>query len=392
MRSLFLVWRYMAAHRGKSAILVVCIALTAYLPLTVHALLREFERDWTRRAASTPLVAGAKGSRFDLALHALYFRAQPPGTILERDIDDLRAQGLGTVIPLHSRYTAQKTPVVGTTLDYFGFRGLDIADGDGLAMLGDCVVGARAARDLEIGPGDRILTDPENVFDVSGTQPLHLRVVGVLAESGTADDSAIFVDIKTAWVVAGIGHGHMDLRSEEADDAVLRREENRIVANAALENHIEIGAENVASFHFHGERGDMPVTAAIVVPPDGKAAAILRGRYQSRESVVQVLVPREVVGEMLALLLRARAILDANVLLVAGSTVLFLILVIALSLRLRKAELEIMFHLGCARLTVARLVALELLFVLMGGLAVASVLVAATVRLAPILLGGSVVP
>ncbi len=386
MRSLFLAWRYMAAHRGKTAILVACIALTAYLPLTVHLLLQEFEQDWTQRASATPLVAGAKGSRFDLTLHALYFQTQPPETILMGDVENLRSQRLGTVIPLNARYSTQNIPVVGTTLAYFDFRNLSVREGESLALLGDCVVGYIASRELGLTPGDGILTDPENVFDVAGTQPLRLRVAGILDESGTADDNAVFVDIKTAWVIAGIGHGHADMKTEASDDVVLNRENNRIVANAALENHIEITPENVTSFHFHGEREEMPVTAAIVVPPDDKSAVLLRGRYQSRDSPLQLLVPGDVVDEMLRLLLRARAVLDANVILVAGSTILFLILVIALSLKLRGSELEIMFHLGCARLTAARLVTLELAAVLITGLLLALALGAATVQLAPLLL------
>ena len=36
-------------------------------------------------------------------------------------------------------------------------------------------------------------------------------VVGVLPPTNTPDDDGIFVDIKTAWVIQGIGHGHEDV-------------------------------------------------------------------------------------------------------------------------------------------------------------------------------------
>ena len=38
-----------------------------------------------------------------------------------------------------------------------------------------------------------------------------MQVVGVLEPSYTADDGAIFVDLKTAWVIQGLVHGHQDM-------------------------------------------------------------------------------------------------------------------------------------------------------------------------------------
>ena len=68
MRTLLLAWRYVAYHKVKTAILIACITLTTYLPVVVHGLISRLERELTARAASTPLVIGAKGSRFDLTL------------------------------------------------------------------------------------------------------------------------------------------------------------------------------------------------------------------------------------------------------------------------------------------------------------------------------------
>ena len=56
-----------------------------------------------------------------------------------------------------------------------------------------------------------MLSSPAGAFDVAGTFPLKMKVVGVLAPTGTADDEAVFVDLKTAWVIAGLAHGHTDV-------------------------------------------------------------------------------------------------------------------------------------------------------------------------------------
>jgi hypothetical protein len=76
-----------------------------------------------------------------------------------------------------------------------------------IAVLGEAVVGARVAGRLDLGPGDTVVSSPENLFDLDGVYPLQLQIVGVLTPTGTPDDEAVFVDIKTTWVIAGIEDG-----------------------------------------------------------------------------------------------------------------------------------------------------------------------------------------
>ena len=57
------------------------------------------------------------------------------------------------------------------------------------------VVGARAARELGVGPGDGLVSSPESVFDLAGVYPLRMRVVGVLAPAHGPDDLAIFAQM-----------------------------------------------------------------------------------------------------------------------------------------------------------------------------------------------------
>ena len=112
-----LAWRYVLYHRFKSCLMVFCIVLTLLMPIALSILLSSFNRQIVARAESTPLIVGAKGSRVDLTMHALYFKTKAPGTLPygERKTTNDR----GTAIPIHVRVTARKVPVVGTSLDYF---------------------------------------------------------------------------------------------------------------------------------------------------------------------------------------------------------------------------------------------------------------------------------
>lgn len=357
---IFLVGRYLRFHRAKTAILVACVTATVCLPLTVRRLVTHFQAGLLARARATPLVLGARGSRFDLVLHALYFKATPPGTVGMEVVRRIRETGYAVPIPLHARYTARGFPLVGTTLEYFDFRSLKLAQGQGLTRLGDCVAGAGVARALALKPGDRLMSDPENVFDIAGSYPVNLRVAGILAPAGTPDDGAVFADVKTAWLVQGLAHGHQDVARAANDDLILSRSAENVVANAALPQFTEVTETNLASFHFHGDPDTFPVTAVLVAPVDKKSETLLRGRFQGDASREQMLVPVVVVEELMGLVFRVKRFFDANMAVVSVSTGLFLALVVLLSLRLRRREMEVMFMLGCSRGMMARLQTVEL--------------------------------
>ncbi len=378
MNTLFLAWRYVTGHMVKSAILIACVAFTAYLPLAVNTLVARGQAQLMARARTTPLVVGARGSRTDLTLHALHFRMKTPGVISVAEVDAVRSMGFGEVIPLYLAFTARDYPVVGTSPAYFKFRHLSVDTGSLPLLLGDSVIGADVAQALGLEPGDALLSDPRNVFDIAGAYPLRMHVAGILARSNSDDDRAVFVDVKTAWVIAGLGHGHQNLAKKTEEDVVLNRTEGAVVANAALPQFNEVTPENIDSFHFHGEPADYPLTAAIVIPGNAKAATLLAGRFQRDGAPGQLARPVDVVEEMMATVFRVKRLFDANVALVTVSTTLLLGLVVLLSLRMRAGEMRTMHRLGCARGTMFWLQCWEWTILLVAGASVAALLAALT--------------
>lgn len=354
-----LAWRYVLYHRFKSLLMVFCIVLTLLMPIALSILLASFNRQIVARAEATPLLVGAKGSRVDLTMHALYFKTKAPGTLPygERKTTNDR----GTVIPIHVRVTARKVPVVGTSLDYFEFRNIGLAQGDGLVRLGDCVLGSNVARKLGLKPGDSLLTDPENVFAFAGPEPLKMRVNGILEPTQTPDDDAIFVDIKTSWVIEGLIHGHTEAETLDQGDLLENEvDDGTITAAPSVRPYLEITDDNIGSFHFHGSTDEFPVTALVVVPDDLKSEALLLGRYLGDDAAAQISEPLQVVQELMSLVFRVRQFFNVNAILISISTCLLLFLVILLSIRLRKGEMETMFKIGCGRGTMAALVLAEL--------------------------------
>jgi putative ABC transport system permease protein len=86
----------------------------------------------------------------------------------------------------------------------------------------------------------------------------------------------VFTDVKTAWVIAGIGHGH--------DDVVTADAEGNITANAAITEVQRITPENIDSFHFHGAVSDYPLSAVLVVPYDTAPPRSCAGAIWTRKT------------------------------------------------------------------------------------------------------------
>jgi putative ABC transport system permease protein len=209
---------------------------------------------------------------------------------------------------------------------------------------------------------------------------LRMHVRGVLEFSDGPDDLAIFVDLKTAWVIEGLVHGHVDLSAPDAAGQVLQRDSGNVVGNASVVQYQEITADNLGEFHFHGDQGEYPITAVIAVPPDQRASTILRGRYSSPDDPVQVIEPTAIIDELLDTVLTVQTFVIAAVVVVGISTLATAILVFMLSLRLRRREIETMRKIGGSRASIGWVMVSEVVVVLVVGVVLAGGLTVVTSR------------
>ncbi len=379
--TLHLAWRYLAYHRWRSAAALAGVALTLTLPFAAQGLVARYGASLTARAEATPLLLGAPGSRYDLVLDSLYFKGRTPTTLSLAAAERVTRGGLGISIPLYTPLTAGGEPLIGTDPEYFRFRGLVPAQGELPLRLGECVLGAEVASAKGLTVGGELPTDRRRTLDLAAGYPLRLRVVGVLAATGTPDDGAAFCDLKTAWIAAGIGHGHGEAVGQGERDVLRRGPDGEIVLAPSVVEFTSIDRENERDFHIHGSADELPLTAVVVVPRSSKARTQLKGRYNVEQGV-QLLEPRGVIEELLGFVMRIKAFFDANTALVSVATVLFLSVIVALTLTARRRELEALFKIGCARGTVARLMSAELFLLVIGGALVAALVSLLLVTLA----------
>ncbi|MBL9131977.1 MAG: hypothetical protein JNG86_12300 [Verrucomicrobiaceae bacterium] len=369
-----LALRYVLRHRAQSLLLAAALGLVFALPLCLRVLVRHAQADLRARAASTPQIVGTRGSALDLMMTALYFKKE---NLSPLSLQEMPPGG----IPLHVRFAAQNAPIVGTSLEYFAFRGLKLASGRQIVRLGDCVLGARLAAARGLKPGDAIFSTPEKTFDIAGTYPLKMRITGILTPNGTPDDDAVFCDLKTAWLIEGRAHGHDDVKGAD----VLKQEKDNTVANAAVRMFQEVTEANLNSFHFHGDMGAYPVSAAILLPPDAKSEALLAGQF-ARSKTAQLIRPRDDMEGLLTQLVRLEGFATTMLLTTAAAALFVSALVFALSFRLRRREFTTLEDIGVSRVSLVTVKTLEIMFIVLFATAIAAALYSAASWAAPALL------
>ncbi len=374
----------------RSALLAIVLGVSLGLPVALTTLLAQASSDMRARASVAPLLLGARGSEADLVFGALFFAAQPARGLAMRDLARVESESLATAVPIAVGATARKTPVVGTTIDYFAATARP-AHGRMFATIGECVVGANAARALGgVKPGDRFFTDPASLSDLAGVFPLELTVTGVLAPTQSPDDGAIFVDLRTMWTIRGLGHRHDEPAQSATPGAVIGTVPTATGDNKIAGEALPIArsaAEGVAAdFHFHGSTDDFPIDGAIVRPADAKAQAILLGRFTGKDERLQLMRPDVFTERVLERIFGVGRVLGA----VAGAIALLVALVaastFALSIRLRADELALMRRLGASRGSVAVFIAAEAVALVCAGLAIAVAIAACTPLAAPLVL------
>ena len=363
-QSLYLAYKYLSFHLFRSIVLIAAIGLIIFLPNGLQKLIVESEQQMMSRAEEFPLIAGAKGSSADLVINSIYFQQQEMEAINMELVDTLKKSGMGYPIPLLSVFKARNFPIVGTNLDYFDFRELQINEGRQMLYVGECVLGSSVAEQLDLRAGDSLISSPENFFDLAGVYPLKMDVVGILEPSASPDDEAVFTDLKTNWIIMGLGHGHMDVVNVKDPTLIMKRDSNEVRTTTKLFMYNKISGKNMESYHFHGDVNAYPLTAVIFVPKDQKSSTILRGRFEAGEMPNQIVVPSMVVEHLLQSIFRIKYIFNTVFVLVGLATMLILGLIVVLSLRLRQGEIHTMFTIGSSRYKTFEILGLELLILL----------------------------
>jgi putative ABC transport system permease protein len=369
-----LTWAYLRHRPGPTLLLAAALGLVLWLPIASRLVVQRFEAQLMSRAEATPLVAGAPGSRFDLVLSSLYFRGRAADPIDAAHWDALAEAPEDVLcVPIHRLHTLREAPLVGTTPEYQEQRGLRIAAGEEALFLGEVALGAKLAERLGLGPGATVYSDPPELYDLAQPPSIELTVTGVYAPTGTPDDEAAFTGLQTCWMVDGLVHGHVDAETGLPPELVLGGNETETVVSPAMSSVQKVTPENLSSFHTHGAREDLPLSSVLLFPASDKDRTLLRTRVAAK-GPGKIATPTEVVGELLGFAVRLQRLIDVLALLIGAGTATLAGLVLALSARLRAAELRTLDRMGATRTLGTQLLTAHAGVAVLGALLIAGAL------------------
>lgn len=392
MRSLvFLAWRNLMHHQIRSFVLVLVLTIVTAIPVVATLVVGQAERALTARAATTPLIYGAQGSQIELVLNAAYFSGTPTTSIKMAEYQAMIDISKHVLVPMRLTALARNYPLVGADHEYFRVRGLKLAQGELPLKIGEAVLGAEVAERLGLAVGDEIRTDVSQAFDLAGTYPVSFTVTGILAQTGTPDDRAVLVDLRSAWIAEGIGHGHKELDPNRDSKLLLDSADDKVVANSSLPVFTSITEENRNDFHYHGDEADLPLSAILVFPRSSKSAALLKGRVADGSETRQIVQVSSVVDQLLTRVFQVKSILKNVVAVMSLATFAALGLVIVLSVKMRKREFEIANQIGATPYYAFWLVTIELAIVFAMALGLTALVSVIVYLVAPQILQGIVI-
>ena len=163
MTILRLVFKSLRQHALSTTVTALCIALAGGLLMSVWSVKEQSQATFTGVNGGFDAVLGARGSKLQLVLNAIFHLEASPGNLASSDYLDIRNNPnveLAVPIAVGDNYRGYR--LVGTTLDLFnraeyapGKRFTVVPNGRLFASdMREAVAGSFAARRLGLKPGD----------------------------------------------------------------------------------------------------------------------------------------------------------------------------------------------------------------------------------------------
>lgn len=197
----------------RYGLLVLLTAVACALPVFVIQLAGGLYQGLNRAAAPFPILAGAKGSPYQLVLNTVFLRDRPIGNIPYGEVENLRQSGKADqVLPLAFGDSFRGFRLCGTEQEIFSYvvpgehkPWLRTVQGRRFNGTGEAVLGAETARLTGLQVGD-VFQSSHGFIDKGKAHPHPYRVVGILAPVQGPYDKAILVPLEDIWE-AHAGHG-----------------------------------------------------------------------------------------------------------------------------------------------------------------------------------------
>ena len=342
-----LIWKSIRHHWLSSGLAVASIGLGTALFVSVSSLREQAHANFTDVGIGIDAVLGPKGSPLQIVLNAVYHLEEMPGKIrwsyYKKVASDPIVEEAVPFCTGHSYAGYRVNAIEREFLEHFEylpgkcFSFISEKGGEGrlFQQRDEAVAGAVVARALNLHLGS--VFNP--VCGVRSGDPVHendqIRIVGILAPTGTPHDRAIYIPLNTFYTLEG--HG------------------GDVASMAIDEDHREISG---AYLKIRKIRGG-------VIHP-----GLQELQYNIAQSpAAQIVVPNEVLPRLFAIMGWVDRTLMCISFMVTILSGLYLFVALIAALRERRRDVAILRALGATRQTVFGMVITEsTLLAIMGGI------------------------
>jgi putative ABC transport system permease protein len=361
-----------------SSLTALSVALGVALMVTVLVINGVVTRMFSQSATGYDLVLGAKGSAMQLVLNTVYFMDRPIENLPYKFYLKVKANSaVEYAIPfaLGDTTSDARFRIVGTIPEFFDVEYLpgsgkrpgkkfQFSSGTVLAEPFDAVIGARVARAYGWKVGDEFpVAHAGNVEDIHAE---HFKVVGVLAQTGTPNDRAVFVHLQGFYHIPG----HEKPKAEAEQKAkVLRGEVDGDLLKPAPAFADKNAPDSAATPSAPGELPDeqKEVTAILVRMKRLALGPIFQSTVnkgitaQAANPLAEIMkLLRNVVGNIRTILV----VMTCLIIIVSGVSIF---VSIYNSMSDRRKEIAVMRALGARRSTVLSIILAESILLCLAG-------------------------
>lgn len=206
-----LIYRSLRQHALSTLVTAGSIALAAGLLLTVWVVKTQSQSTFANTNSGYDAVLGARGSKLQLVLNAIFHLEASPGNLSAQDVEAVRRHpAIKAAIPLAVGDNYYGWRIVGTVPQYFDVEyaaGKKYAVQTGGRLFGngqrEAVVGAIVARKLGLKVGDTFQPYHGLSFDAAAKHEETYTITGLLAPTGTPVDRVIWIPLAGVQTMAG---------------------------------------------------------------------------------------------------------------------------------------------------------------------------------------------
>jgi len=325
--NLRLTRKRLLSKKYSTTFLVMALSLSLAIFFTFKACMENYKNNLAEGSDKSVLVLGNSPDFMQIIQNSHFFNAGETSSFpikLLREYEDF-----GEVIPVSNKFTAYEKPIVGLDRRYFRFKGLKVSEGEYFLKVGECVIGSECAKELNLSVGDSFVNDPSSSFDLSKSNPVKLKVCGILEKNSLPDDHTIFTNLKTTWVLEGIGHSHQPEEDDNVDSTIT-----------------DLSSGPLEYLHFHGDENTYPLTGAILFPENDVTKAQLIAKSKNNKTSLTVVDPIEQIQQVFEKLAGIDSFFKLLFILMSISILLILGILIFQAASLRTKEKDTYFSLG----------------------------------------------